>query len=156
MSLLVLLLVLTWSFAESPDLDAPVIEFAPWIPVRVNGNEGVILPRDAAPELVAWDDPIDGYWLPGEEWLARAEDAVAREAAGIADKDRKPVIRGYRQYAGFIANGERLMFISSMCSPFDNWRNSVIVVSDGGPCYWHAVYNVDTDELESLTVNGRA
>ncbi len=151
-----LLLILIGFFARFGDLEGVASGFEPWPSVVISGNEGVILPRGDATDLVWSEDPVDGYWLPGEEWLIRAEDAVVRESAAIADEHRKPVIEGNRQYAGFIVNSERKIHINSMCSSTGNWRSSVIVVMDGGPCYWQAVYNAETDEVESLVVNGEA
>jgi hypothetical protein len=66
------------------------------------------------------------------------------------------MLDGYRQYAGLIENGDRKIHISSMCTEIGEWRSSAIIVMDGGSCFWIALYNVDTDEIESLMVNGEA
>lgn len=113
--------------------------------VEINGNPGVIL--DASQY---WGD-VDG-WMPDESHLQAAEDAVLAAPAG----DREPQIDGYRQYIGIIEDGERKVVINSMCMEIDGWTESYIEVADGGACFWGAIYNVETGELESLIVNGEA
>lgn len=123
--------------------DVPVRE---WTSVRVNGNEGVILLPGAAPELIQGSgvEP-EGYWHPRQEHLLAAEDALADQS------------QGHRQYAGFIENGERKVYINAFCDDLGiDWKRNVVFVADGGPCYWQAIYNVTTDEIEMLVVNGQA
>jgi hypothetical protein len=44
-----------------------------------------------------------------------------------------------------------------LCSvePGDSWRKHLIVVMDGGKCYWNAVYDPATQKFSDLVVNGR-
>lgn len=112
--------------------------------VEINGNPGVIL------DVSAYSDGLDG-WAPGEAQLQDAEDAVTAAA-----DDREPVLDGYRQYVGIVEDGERKIVINSMCQAFEDWESEYIEVMDGGPCFWNAVYNVETGELETLIVNGEA
>jgi hypothetical protein len=156
MHILLFLLMLLRLFGGITDIEELAREPREWPAVMVNGNPGVVAPRHVASDLARSDDTVEGYWLPGEDVLARAEDAVQREAAGIADPEWAPVLDGYRQYAGLIENGDRKIHISSMCTEIGGWRSSAVMVMDGGPCFWIALYNVDTDEIESLMVNGQA
>jgi hypothetical protein len=156
MNILLFLLLVLRLFGGAVDIEEVAPEPREWIAVTVNGNPGVVAPRHVASDLARSDDTVEGYWLPGEDWLARAEDAVTLEAARISDPQWVPMLDGYRQYAGLIENGERKIHISSMCQEFEGWRSSAIMVMDGGPCFWIALYNVDTNEIESLMVNGQA
>jgi hypothetical protein len=146
--LVVLLLILAPSAAGARQ------PLRPWVEVTINGNPGVLLPRDAAHELV-WQE-VDGYWLPGEPWLTAAEDAVIDASRAIPEEDRRPRIDGYRQYAGYMLDGQRMIIINSSCDEFEDWRSEVIFVMDGGPCFWQATYNATTGELDALIVNGHA
>lgn len=130
--------------------------FRDWPPVTVNGLPGVVMPRDVARDVIWAEGEIEGYWLPGEPRLEAAEDAIAERAGLIEEPDRAPMLAGYRQYGGFIEHGERKIFVNSFCKDFDDWRGQYILVMDGGPCFWNAVYNVDTGEVEHLYVNGSA
>lgn len=156
MNILLFLLLALRLFGGFVDVEGIAPEPGEWPAVTVNGNPGVVAPRHMASDLARSDDTVEGYWLPGEDWLARAEDAVRREAAGIADPEWVPMLDGYRQYAGIIENGERKIHINSMCTEVRGWRSSAVMVMDGGSCYWLALYNVDTDEIEALMVNGHA
>jgi hypothetical protein len=119
---------------------------ADWPTVQVNGNEGVILPAAAAPDLLQGTGLApEGYWLPRQGHLQAAEDALSDQW------------QGYRQYAGFVEDGERKVYINAFCDDMGiDWKRTVVFVMDGGACYWQAVYNVETGEVEWLTVNGEA
>lgn len=113
--------------------------------VEINGNPGVIL------DVETYDHSLEG-WTPAEADLQAAEDAVLAAPAG----DREPQIDGYRQYVGIIDDGERKILVNSMCDEMEGWDEQYIMVMDGGSCFWNALYNVDTGELEFLIVNGEA
>lgn len=114
--------------------------------VEIDGNPGVIL--DAS----NYRPDADG-WSPSADHLQAAEDAVL--VVALAD-DREPMLGGYRQYVGVVEDGERKVIINSMCKHFDGWDKTYIEIMDGGPCFWNAVYNVESGEVESLVVNGQA
>jgi hypothetical protein len=123
--------------------DIPVRE---WTSVQVYENEGVILPASDAPELLQGTglEPV-GYWYPRYEHLFAAEDALSDQS------------QGYRQYAGFIEDGERKIYINAFCTePALDWKRNVVFVMDGGACFWQAIYNVSTRDVEMLIVNGEA
>lgn len=113
--------------------------------VEINGNPGVIL--DASD----YRRDAEG-WTPEIAHLQAAEDAVSAEPPGR----REPQLDGYRQYVGIIDEGDRKVIVNSMCMEIDGWTESYIEVMDGGACFWHALYNVETGELEFLIVNGEA
>jgi hypothetical protein len=113
--------------------------------VEINGNPGVIL------DATAYHRDAEG-WSPDVASLQAAEDAVLAAPAG----DREPQLDGYRQYVGIVEDGDRKIVVNSMCMEIDGWESSYIEVADGGPCFWNALYNVETGELEYLIVNGEA
>ena len=113
--------------------------------VEINGNPGVIL--DAS----SYRHDAEG-WSPDLDSLQAAEDAVLAAPAG----SRAPQIDGYRQYVALVGEGDRKIIVNSMCTEIDGWTEEYIEVMDGGSCFWHALYNVDTGELEFLIVNGEA
>lgn len=117
-----------------------------WTSVRVGPNEGVILPASAAPDLLSWTGAeAEGFWYPRYEHLVAAEDALRDQSTG------------FRQYAGFIEDGERKIYINAFCDdPGMDWKREVVFVLDGGDCYWQAIFNVTTGEVEMLIVNGEA
>ncbi len=136
--------------ACGPDLMA-------WTPVEVNGHEGVILAEEDAPDLLAGTGLApERYWRPAEADVQAAEAAIAGYVADASDENA-PVLDGRRQYAGFVEDGERKVYVNSFCGDgFTDWQSSVVFVLDGGPCFWQAIYNVDTGEIERVMVNGEA
>ena len=143
---IILLLLLLFGFVLGQRSDSGGVEVVSTAAmVEVNGNPGVIL------EASAYRPDAEG-WSPDLASLQAAEDAVAAEPTG----DRAPQLDGYRQYVGIVEEGDRKVIVNSMCQEIDGWDSSYIEVADGGPCFWNAVYNVDTGELELLIVNGEA
>jgi len=63
----------------------------------------------------------------------------------------------FRQYLAVAVNGKKTIFVNALCSvePGDSWRKHLIVVMDGGKCYWNAVYDPATQKFSDLVVNGR-
>lgn len=67
-----------------------------------------------------------------------------------------------RQYFGYINDkGEKILYINSLWSKSIkehhwHWLNEIIMVSDGGSHYWNIEFNLETDELINLSVNGPA
>lgn len=65
-----------------------------------------------------------------------------------------------RQYFGFINDkGEKILYINSLWKKNEEetkWLQQIIMVSDGGSHYWNIEYNLETDELINLSVNGSA
>ncbi len=62
-----------------------------------------------------------------------------------------------RQYLGLERAGKRLVFANFFCNAKGaDWKETAVVVDDGGDCYFQATYNVDTDRFISLRVNGES
>jgi len=64
----------------------------------------------------------------------------------------------YRQYLAILIDGKRRLNLNALCSVDQNanWRKRLIVVMDGGKCFWHAMYDPSTRTFSNLSVNGRA
>jgi len=90
----------------------------------------------------------DAYWLPGLADIEAAELALSDEV-GELDHDR--------QYAGYIEDGNRKIYINGFCdAPGVDWHERPVLVQDGGDCFFTTIYNVDAGELERFRFNGEA
>jgi hypothetical protein len=122
-----------------------------WEPVTVGQVVGVIVAPNDAPLFVdslGLDLDDDAYWQPTFADVEAAEVAVADEAGELEHK---------RQYAGYIENGERKVFINGFCDRIGiDWRERPVLVQDGGDCFFMAVCNVHSGELERFQFNGEA
>ncbi len=140
-------------FTVEPDMAVSTVEVvtevveAPasgWTLVDVEGIQGVIVPADAA----AGFGLGESYWTPTVTDVAKTEAAIAENQGSLLSHTR--------QYAGIVEDGERKILVNGFCSDEPNWMSQPIVVLDGGECYFTAIYNVDTSELEQFTFNGVA
>jgi hypothetical protein len=136
------LLLLAAGLAET--LATPGIRTAPgWEAVTVDGHEGVILSEEDALRF-SWD--AEDAWMPAVADIEQAEAAIREQEGDLGHK---------RQYLGWIVDGERVIYVNGFCDDLGrNWHVEYIAVDDGGDCFFSAMYNVDTDELEYFSFNG--
>ena len=121
---------------------------AVWEVVQVGGVEGVIVSEVNGPMFRMFFTDVDSYWTPTVDDVTAAENAIAAEQGELEHM---------RQYVGFLENGEQKIYINGFCDAFHmNWQTEPVFVDDGGECYFNAVYNTETYELESFNFNGEA
>ncbi|MBX3064896.1 MAG: hypothetical protein KF726_18080 [Anaerolineae bacterium] len=110
------------------------------------------------------DTTFDGYWMPDTADVLALESALpayldqqaaaGRDVEGVAAKlpDYK------RQYIGFIAGGEKMLYANYFCDAFDDdrWLHDWLYVMDGGNCFFQVVYQVSSGEFRYLSINGYA
>ena len=63
-----------------------------------------------------------------------------------------------RQYVAVTSkNGDKEIWINCLCQIHgDNWKTSIIMVEDGGNCYFNLKINLTKEECYDLGVNGHA
>ena len=64
-----------------------------------------------------------------------------------------------RQYIPFIDKaGNKKIWVNCFCSNFDNdfphWKKSIVIVSDGGSCFFNLIINLNENSFSNLEVNG--
>jgi hypothetical protein len=108
-------------------------------------------------------------FTPTKEEIIKAENALKSKLKFLnnprMNQSHSPIIhknlkKYKRQYFGYINDkGEKVLYINSLWSKSvkeKHWLNGLIWISDGGSHYWNIEYNLETDELENLNVNGYA
>lgn len=108
-------------------------------------------------------------FTPTKEEIFKAENALKlklKEAnKNLENQYNSPIIhrnlkKYKRQYFGYINDkGEKILYINSLWKKNEKetkWMQQIIMVSDGGSYYWNIEYNLETEELENLKVNGYA
>lgn len=70
----------------------------------------------------------------------------------------KPLIVYKRQIVPIINNkGEKEVWINCLCDRRDNtWKNQIIIVMDGGNCYFNLKINLTKKTFSQIAVNGYA
>ena len=130
-----------------------------------NQHGFVLLPDD---QIEIWaktfkpGSKVNG-WEPTLGDMNEAEGALSQiTALSKSDPDANRHIGNpaeyYRQYVAVTIDGKRRMFLNALCSVEPNvaWRKRLVVVMDGGNCFWHALYDPATERFSELAVNGRA
>lgn len=125
-----------------------------YIPVSIEGAEGVIVPANMASEF----ELAEQYWTPSEEDVLKLENSLpayleqvgATEVAG-----RLPEYK--RQYVGFTFDGDQLIYGNFFCNPLNyDWQKEAVFVLDGGSCYFQIQYDPKNDQFLYLQINGEA
>jgi len=107
-------------------------------------------------------------FTPSREEVNKAETALDRQLKELNSKlfnqVTTPIIHKHlkkykRQYFGYIdENNDRILFINCFWGKEimheKEWLKQRIMVNDGGSYYWSIKYNIKTDKLFELYVNG--
>ncbi len=112
----------------------------------------VFTPDDT--EIDANGEPLT--WTPGIEDVLSAEAALAEHLEANPDLGVDAIDTYARQYVG-IGEGEDVVSVNALCAVDDlDWEDQLVVVADGGSCFWQATVDLPTSEVLSFTVNGEA
>ena len=102
------------------------------------------------------------YWTPSNKEIQRLESALPaflKRSDGTAKIVRNlPSYR--RQYFGYSDHGKKWVLVNSFCEEYwkkdASWRNSAVVVFDGGDSYFRIRYQVLTASFSALEINGES
>lgn len=66
----------------------------------------------------------------------------------------------FRQYGAVVINGRKSILVNAFCQFSQHeptmWRKHLVIVSDGGKCYWRGLFDVSTLKFTGVSVNGVA
>ncbi len=133
-----------------------------------NGNSGFgrIYTADEAERFSAASyahDPAEEtpYWTPGAAEIQALETALPAFLAKSWPENRGPLIdlaKYRRQYFGLSHDGHRVIFVNAFCGPFaeatPDWGDRIVVVFDGGGCFFQVYYEPSKKQFHDLRVNG--
>jgi hypothetical protein len=120
---------------------------------------GVILKGQPAKALLrqcsrAAPEKVSAQWTPSAQQIEQLEtkfpaykQKLGRPAAQLSSF--------YRQYAGFIAGGRKIIYVNLFPKRVDpDWRSRAVMVCDGGEQFWGVEFEVDTGQLVNAAFNG--
>ena len=61
-----------------------------------------------------------------------------------------------RQWAGLATENKRVLYMNFFCRVHElqQWRTAPVSSCDGGDCYFHVDYDLDTGAFDNLSING--
>lgn len=135
-----------------------------WPTIEGKGFRGVIMDPDTA--LLSWranqNAPATQGFVPTEGTLRQLE-AKLKPAIDTSKAARIEQLQGHdlttyvRRYGGVMVDGKRKVVVEAACRNHDAFLdNTPMRVSDGGACYFEAVYDVDSARFVSFYVHGEA
>lgn len=156
--------------AALPNLPAATASAAPTAGAPVDllvsgpGFEGVIfssLYLEQDPLTAGLLVPNEGYWTPEQAQILALETQLGpylQQAAGQSDPTIVPRLPEYkRQYAGIVRAGRQLIYINAFCQTLGiDWQRELVVVDDGGACFFSLIYDPQRGAFTDLLINGEA
>ncbi|MDB4950434.1 MAG: secreted protein, partial [Gemmatimonadetes bacterium] len=142
--------------------DAPPAKNAPPAPVVVRADQGAILKGVAGRGIFdqcTRDRPanVQGFWDPSPQDVKRLEEDLATylRTHKLPDSSQ-PVQQSWRQYAGFVRWGRKLIYVNAFPGPLypgDYWKREAEEVCAGGPAYYGIVYDPDARTFGEMKFN---
>ncbi len=137
---------------------------SPYEQVKTAEFEGAIVPQEQG---AAFDRGIgrisgaDGYWTPQKDQVLKLEESIETELRQIAPLQSpnlwEKLSQYKRQYLGILRDGRLKIYANFFCSDdIADWREQPVLVLDGGDCFFHLVYDLDTGAFSELSINGEA
>jgi len=147
----ILLLIFLVSCSTLP-LESPTVE--------VNQN-WVIVTKEQAEEIASWLGGSGGFWTPSADDIFKLEERLAEYLSQNSSYffSQPPTwerLDEYqRQYIGLERGGRQIIYGNFFCNNLGmDWRKTLVIVDDGGDCYFQVEYDVEDGALIMLLVNG--
>lgn len=103
---------------------------------------------------------LDGVWVPNAGDVAAFESGLVAhmtKSVPAASKTLPAKLKSYkRQWFGVTAGSKKLIYGNFLCRERPGWEQAVIMVDDGGDCYFQLFYDVTSREYVGLMINGNA
>ena len=142
------------------------------VPVVLNPQWGTVLPDDQARVFATarlcnrpGAGAAEATWTPNADIIRRLESVLAAELQPAIDLQSDPARRllaadFYRQYAGLVIGGQRIVYINGLHSrtvqrdPKQSWKTMASRACDGGLLFFGAQYDVATGTISKILFNG--
>ena len=132
-------------------------------PADLNPNQTII---DASKNMEWVFGKNYKSWTPSGTDIENAEKLITEcfndQKTGTLNRllNRKPEDY-YRQFVGAInEKGEKIIWVNCFCEKeinfFKDWKTNIIMVADGGNCFFNLKINVDKNNYFDVMVNGNA
>lgn len=108
-----------------------------------------------------WVEVEGGSWVPGAETISRIKEQIEPFVQAQARKEGRELrewVTYTFQYQGREEKGKKFVFVNALCFIDQRWQLSkqMILVYDGGTCFFNLRYDAEKDKLFGLIINGEA
>jgi len=137
---------------DDETFDSPSTTEAPEEPEAPEGAV-VFTPEDEETDIYG----NEVTWVPDAEQLRVAEEALGDFIADHPEDGVDDLEEYHRQYTGTGEEGA-VISVNALCvdSGIDDWEDEIILVNDGGACFWQAEFDVESLDVVTFNVNGEA
>ena len=135
--------------------------------ILVSGHATILTGKSALPLFnpCSRNPPahITGYWTPAVSDIQQLERDAPTYLKAQKRTTPKMMVKHYRQYAGFIQQGRKMIYVNGFQDPEDRgypshghtqWQSEPVVACDGGPSYYGMEYDIQTRQFYHLEFNG--
>ncbi|MHC1744833.1 MAG: hypothetical protein AB9873_17640 [Syntrophobacteraceae bacterium] len=132
----------------------PLLGFALFISV-------VLIPLQVLGDSSQWYFPKDGSWQPSDEVVREVEINIEAHVRKMA-KQKGRELRLWPEYSfqlqGREKNGKKYIYVNALCNSRDTYllERSLIIVMDGGNCFFNIKYDPVNKVFYDLFINGEA
>ena len=115
----------------------------------------------SAQEQNQWIEVKGGSWRPSISMLNELKTNIrpyVEKAAKAQARELKPWRDYTFQYQGIEEKRRRFIFVSAFCTNFgiSNLTEKLVLVEDGGSCFFTSKYDPERKEFSQLFINGEA
>lgn len=75
-------------------------------------------------------------------------------------RNMENILNGFEQYyvqfIGKEIEGNKIIWCNFFKFPEDDWKDTIIIVKDGGHAYWQIEYDITNRDCQNLMINGEA
>ena len=150
---------------EKPPVDVPSTGTPENLenPTTTANKNWVVITKERAEEMrvTAWLVGSDGLWTPSADDILKLEEKIAEYLSQNSNSfySQPPVwerLDEYqRQYIGFERGGRQIIYGNFFCNNLGmDWRKKLVIVEDGGDCFFQVEYDVESEMFIKLLVNG--
>jgi hypothetical protein len=151
------------SVAETSQPSATAAVLPTSVMIKMPEYEGVVLAVKSVSQTgmtSVGKAQLDGVWVPNAGDVAAFESGLAAhmtKSVPAASKALPAKLKSYkRQWFGVTAGSKKLIYGNFLCEAQPGWDQAVIMVDDGGDCYFQLFYDVASREYLGLVINGNA
>lgn len=151
-----ILLLISLVSCSDPPLESPTLEVDQnWVIVTREQAEGM--------GVASWLVGSGNFWTPSVDDILKLEEKIAEYLSQNSNQFyRQPTVwerldEYQRQFIGLERGGRQIIYGNFFCNNIGmDWRKILVIVDDGGDCYFQVEYDVESGLFIKLMVNGEA